>query len=201
MLRQLRKILLLIVILCVIIVSNAQDNKMSLGIGGGGAYTSAKDNDAVKDSGFGVNIYLNGMYNVSANISAGIEYNYRIVVIFPGAGIDLDKKITNITSILAQVKYAFGDGNTKPFVGIMAGLYIINRKSIAVELGFDRKSVFGFAPEVGIQAGSLQFAVSYHLPGKYKSHNFDLSLIPIPVETRYTIVQFNIRKDIGLMDN
>lgn len=199
-----------ILVFCVINLSSAQDKKASLGLGFGGASASAKDLDGIKDSGFGINFYINGMYNINENLSAGIEYNGNAVVI---AGVDpnglqLDFKASSINGILAKGRYSFGSGGAKPYAGLMFGMYKITPGSVTISgttssllLAFESKTTFGFAPEVGIMLGSFQLSTSYHLPGKYKGNVPDGNGGTIAVETTYTVWQFNIGWNIGLMDN
>jgi len=204
------------VFLCVVLLSfvfqysDAQDKKASLGIGFGGASASAKDLDGIKDSGFGVNFYINGMYNINENFSAGLEYNGNAVVIagVDPAGLSLDFKASNINGILAKGRYAFGSGNGRPYAGLMFGVYKITPGSVSVSgsgsplsLAFDSKTSFGFAPEVGVMLKSFQLSTSYHFPGKYKADVPDGSGGTTAVETTYTVWQFNIGWNIGLMDN
>lgn len=188
----------------------AQDKKASIGIGIGGAAASAKGLDGVKDSGFGFNFYLNGMYNLTSNFSAGVEWNGNAVII---AGIDpnglsLDFQATSINGILAKGRYAFGDGGTRFFGGIMLGAYIITPGSVSLsgsssslQIGFDKKTTFGFAPEIGVMMGSFQLATSYHFPGKYKGSVINLSGGTEPIEETYTVWQFNLGWNIGFIDN
>ena len=197
-----KKILLLsMAMLCLTFVSKAQDNKYSIGLGFGGASASAKDEAGDKESGFGFNFYLNGMYNVNANISAGLEYNGNLVVIGSTDITGVSLNVTKINGILAKGRYLFGEGNTRFFGGLMLGIYIIEPGGVTIDLGqssptldlvFEKATVFGFAPEIGVQMGSFQLATSYHLPGKYKS-----DLLGSPVELNYTVWQFNIGWNIG----
>ena len=201
-----KTLLLLSCMIFVLIDVNAQDKKASFGIGFGGASASAKDLDGVRDSGFGFNFYINGMYNIDENLSAGLEYNGNAVVI---AGVDptggsLDFKASSINGILAKGRYAFGSGSARPYGGLMFGLYKITPGSVTisgstspVQLAFEPKRTFGFAPEVGIVFGNFQLATAYHFPGKYKATLSDGT----PIETTYNVWQFNIGWNIGLMDN
>ena len=206
-----KKILLVFICLFSFLIdSYAQDKKASFGIGFGGASASAKDLDGVKDSGFGVNFYINGMYNINENLSAGLEYNGNAVVIagVDPSGLTLDFKASSINGILAKGRYAFGSGGARPFAGLMLGIYKITPGSVTISgstssvlLAFESKTTFGFAPEVGIELGSFQLATSYHLPGKYTGNVPDGNGGTINVETTYSVWQFNIGWNIGLMDN
>jgi hypothetical protein len=189
--------------LCMAFAVNAQDKKASLGIGFGGAAASAKGVDGIKNSGFGLNFFINGMYNVNENISAGLEYNANIVVLGDVAGASVSA--TQINGVLVKGRYFFGSGNARPFAGVMMGIYNIQpgevSGSTSLAILFEKKTVFGFAPEVGVSIGSFQLATSYHLPGKYKGEVVLPSIGTQTFEETYTVWQFNIGWNIGLMDN
>ncbi len=193
-----KKLLILsTLILCVIFATNAQDKKMSIGIGFGGAAASDKDATGIKDSGFGINFYLNVMYNVSPKLSVGLEFNSSGVVIGDLDGATI--KATSINGNLLKAKYFLGDGRVKPFVGLMTGLYGIRPgivdSNTAVALSLNRKMSFGFAPEIGIYLSSFQIATSYHFPGTYKSEIAGIG------DISYNVWQFNIGWNIGLIKN
>jgi len=193
-----KKVLLFtVVMMSVVFASHSQDKKMSIGIGFGGAAASDKDDTGIKDSGFGINFYLNVMYNINANLSVGLEYNGSGVVIGDLDGATL--KATSINGNLLKAKYFFGEGGVKPFVGVMAGLYgirpgIVDANGTAA-LTLQRKMSFGFAPVIGVHLGSFQIATSYHFPGTYKSEIAGIG------DISYNVWQFNIGWNIGLIDN
>ncbi len=196
-----KSVLLVAILLGAVITSNAQANKFSLGLGFGGSSASSKS-DGTSESGFGFNGYLNGMYNISGNLSVGLEYNSNFAVIANNDVVDLDFSATKINGILAKGKYAFGDGGVNPYFGVMAGLYTIAPGSITstgltgVGIVFEKKTSFGFAPEVGIELGAFQLATSYHFVGKYSSEVANTT-----VETTYALWQFNIGWNIGIAKN
>lgn len=201
------KILLLsAAMLCVVFTTSAQEKHATIGIGFGGASVNSKSSNDNKSSGFGFNFYLNGMYNVNENISAGLEYNTSLAVVTDIDLASLDVSVTKLTGILAKGRYKFGSGNAKPFAGLMAGLYLIKPGEITISgssIGFvfEGKTTFGFAPEIGVELGSFQFATSYHFPGKYSSELIDpTDGSSIPIETTYTSWQFNIGWNIGVGD-
>jgi len=181
--------------LCIVFISKAQDKKISIGLGFGGASVSAEQN-GVQGSGVGINYYLNGMYNVTSNISAGLEYNSSgAVVVFDGGNSD-GLKVTGVTGILAKGKYTFGDGGVKPFGGLALGMYTLTPPEVTlngvVQPTGDKKTNIGFAPEVGVQFGSFQIAASYHFPGTSAVNSGEVT---------YKLLQFNIGWNIGLIDN
>ena len=202
----------LIILLCSVMFHyvSAQDHKGSIGLGVGGAAASAKDELGDKDSGFGFNFYINGMYNINENFAAGFEYNGNAVVI---AGTDpqatqIEFKATILNGYLAKARYAFGNSNSRFYAGLMFGLYRIRPGEISItifgipsELVFEPKNTFGFAPEIGVMLGSFQIATSYHFPGKYKADISDGNGGIRAVESTYSMWQFNIGWNIGLVRN
>jgi len=196
-----KSILLVAILLGAVITSNAQANKFSLGLGLGGSSASSKS-EGTSGSGFGFNGYLNGMYNISGNLSVGVEYNSNIVVIVNNDIANLNFSATRINGILAKGKYAFGDGGVNPYVGVMAGLYTLAPGSITgtglagIGIVFEKKTSFGFAPEVGIELGAFQLATSYHFVGKYSSE-----IANTTVDITYALWQFNIGWNIGIAKN
>jgi hypothetical protein len=196
----------IVISICLIFMSvdmNAQDKKTSLGLGFGGASASATGEDGVKESGFGINFYINGMYNINEHISAGLEYNGNAVVIGDVSGASV--KASLINGILVKGRYSFGSGGVRPFAGVMFGMYIIKPGEVSATTGnsilFGRETVFGFAPEVGVSFGSFQLATSYHLPGNYKSEVEIPVIGTVTIDETYTVWQFNIGWNIGIIDN
>jgi hypothetical protein len=183
---------------------DAQDKKATIGLGFGGASASAQGADDVRNSGFGINFYINGMYNLNENISLGLEYNGNTVVI--GDEQDISIKATSINGILPKGRYYFGSGRTRAFAGAMLGLYFIKPgevsfTSAATAIVFERKAVFGFAPEVGVSIGAFQLATSYHFVGNYKSE-LDIPLIgTVQTDETYSVWQFSLGWNIGIASN
>lgn len=187
--------LMTVVFLSIVFIGKAQDKKISIGLGIGGASVSA-DANGIKGSGIGLNFYLNGMYNLTSNLSAGIEYNSSAAVVAID-GLDSDGlKATGITGILAKGKYSIGDGGVRPYAGAMLGMYTLTPPEITingvVQPTGDKKTNFGFAPEIGVQFGGFQIGTSYHFPGKSAENAGDVS---------YKVWQFNIGWNIGLIPN
>lgn len=195
----------LVLILFVVFAGKAQDKRASIGLGFGGASVSSSPAEGEKDSGFGINFYINGMYNINSNISAGIEYNSNLAVVGSLSGAEV--KATRINGILAKGIYLLSEGKTRPYAGAMLGMYSLQPGSVTlggtgVGVVFEKKRSFGFAPEVGIQLGSFQISTSYHVIGKYSSDFVNvLEGSTTTIETNYNIWQFNIGWNIGLVDN
>lgn len=196
----------ILIAICLIFMSvemNAQDKKTSLGLGFGGASASVKGEDGIKESGFGINFFINGMYNINEHISAGLEYNGNVVVIGEVSGTTVQASLIN--AILAKGRYSFGSDGVRPFAGVMFGMYIIKPGEVSTTTGnsilFGRETVFGFAPEVGVSFGSFQLATSYHMPGNYQSEVTKPIIGTVVVDETYTVWQFNLGWNIGIGKN
>ena len=204
-----KKILLLaIAILCILHYSNGQSDKLTIGLGIGAAAAFAKDFDGTKESGFGGNFFINGLYNISEKFSMGLEFNGNASLLFGSGNSAFDIKATVINGILAKMKYSFGGYSVKPFAGLMLGAYIIKPGEVSftfllipVELELERKTTFGFAPEFGIEFGVLQLSTTLHFPGIYKSEIPDGNGGIRSIETKYTVWQFNLGWNLGMGDN
>lgn len=197
--------LTLIITLIIASITYGQEKAGSLGIGLGGASVNEKDMDGLKSSGFGLNFYLNGMYNINEHLSAGLEYNGNAAIINSINLTGAEFSVTSINGLLAKGKYVFGGSGAEPFLGFMFGLYSIrpggikfsvNGSSI-IELNFERKRVFGIAPEFGARFKSFQLSTSFHIPGKYKANVPDGNGGLNYVELQYYVWQFNLGWNIG----
>ncbi|MCK5207227.1 MAG: outer membrane beta-barrel protein [Cyclobacteriaceae bacterium] len=189
-------ILLSSLILMLIFTVKAQENQISLSIGVGGAHLSVKPVNGDKEDGLGVNIYFGVLYNFNKTIGIGLEINSNFAMI--GRFIGADTKVSNINAFLARGKYSFGDSHVIPYLGVLAGLYEIRPGRITFQIpnfvvDLESKITLGFAPEVGIQFGHLQFSTSYHKLGIYKSEFLDpISGNPVSIESNYRMWQYNI---------
>ncbi len=174
----------------------AQENQISLSVGIGGAHLSVKPVNGEKEDGLGVNIYFGVLYNFNKTFGVGLELNSNFAVI--GRFIGVDTKVSNINAFIVRGKYSFGDSDIIPYLGILAGLYEIRPGRLTLHsqnfvVDLESKITVGFAPEVGIQFGHLQFSTSYHKLGIYKSEFLNpISGNPVSIEEKYRIWQFNV---------
>jgi hypothetical protein len=203
-----RKILLsLIVLLFIAFSGNAQEKKMSIGLGIGIGYVSSKNvKYDIKNGGVGFNGHLNYMYNINYNISVGAEVNNLRGILGSANFQNNDNLIINSVDMLnfvAKGKYTFGkerrNSGARFFAGLEVGAYGI-RTSLSIntnegiEFKTDRKYNFGFTPEIGVVFGVFYMAASYDFPGKYKSDDGDF-------ETRYNAIMLNFAWNIGFIKN
>ena len=202
--KNMKKLLLLsILFLGLGFTGNAQEKKMSIGLGFG---ISAVSNNAsfigisspdIKGNGVGFNFFVNYLYNINANISIGMEINGNIAVIaFDDSNEDFE--ITAITGYLPKFRYRFGEEGVRFFIGAMLGFYrIVPGDTTNGGSVYQSKMVFGGAPEIGVQFGrSFLISTSYHFPGKYKNDEFIF-----PIEFSYQFWQFNVGWNINFVDN
>jgi hypothetical protein len=202
-----KKILLsLIVLLFIAFSSNAQEKKMSIGLGFGGGYVTSKQADGEKNSGFGMDFYVNYLYNINYNISVGVEYNYLggFLGSVNSTGQTSDAiEVFDMNKFVAKGVYTFGKdrrNNKGPrfFAGLDLGMYGIKPQlkftldNEDIELALDRKFTFGITPEIGVIFGVFLLSLSYDLPGKYKNND---------IETKYTAIMFNLGWNIGIGKN
>lgn len=174
-----------------------QDKVGSIGFGLGGASVAEVGHDL--GAGFGFNGYLNCLFNINDHISTGIELNGNSAFILGGGTSGLKIETTAINGILAKGKYVFSNNRSAPFIGIMAGIYNIKPGGVEapIDLEFDKKTTFGFAPEFGGHFNSFQLSTSFHFPGKYKTDRPNSNGGTTSFELQYFIWQFNLGWNIG----
>lgn len=195
-------ILLSFLILILSLTVNAQEDKIGLSVGVGGAHLSVNPVNGDKENGLGVNIYFGVLYNFNKTIGVGLELNSNFAVI--GRFIGADTKVSNINAFIARGKCSFGDNHVIPYLGILVGLYEIRPGRITFQIpnfvvDLESKITVGFAPEVGIQFGHLQFSTSYHKLGMYKSEFLDpINGNPVSIESYYRIWQLNVGYTFGV---
>jgi hypothetical protein len=203
-----KKILLsLIVLLFIAFSSNGQEKKMSIGLGFGGGYVTSKQADGEKNSGFGMDFYVNYLYNINYNISVGVEYNALLGLLgsvnAQSGQISDAIEVFDMNKFVAKGVYTFGKdrrNNKGPrfFAGLGLGMYGIKpqfkftKDDGDFELSLDRKYSFGITPEIGVIFGVFLLTLTYDLPGKYKNND---------IETKYSAIMFNVGWNIGIGKN
>lgn len=183
----------------------AQLNVGSIGLGlGGSIVTETGVNDNSASAGFGFNYYLNLMFTVDRHFSAGLELNGNAAILTGVSTTGLKFEATELNGILAKGKYVFEGSTTKPYLGLMAGIYNIKPGSVEitfftnpVNVDFEKRTTFGFAPEFGLQVKSFQIAFSAHFPGSYKLTVPDGQGGTVDLENRYRIWLVNLGWNIG----
>lgn len=207
-----KKLICFTLLIGVLVDSRAQDKKASIGFGIGGAVATAKEHNGSRDSGPGVNFYINGLYNINQKFSVGLEYNGNGSLIFGSSSTVFDIKPTVINGILVKGKYHFEGTVARAYVGINCGVYNITPGEVTfsliffllpvpVAIEFEKLTTFGFAPEFGVEIGAFQLSTSFHLPGKYETEFLDGNGDIRIIETKFAVWQFNLGWNIGIITN
>lgn len=123
---------------------------------------------------YGISASVEPKFFFNPNISVGLRAEGD--VLFGGS---IDGNEGNVTLGVSsraayglKGEYYFGDGNTKPFVGLMLGRY--TQANIGTAVKDDNASVsasavraFGLGPEIGITFGNFRISGMYNfVPGK-----------------------------------
>lgn len=162
------KSLLLICALCATSLSFGQESFFRVDGGLGGAVTVGK----FKAYGLAVSSELKFFFN--EHISAGLHLEGDVLFggRIDGSGDDIKIGMSTRAVYAAKGEYYFGDGNTKPFVGFMAGYYTqaninTNVEGSATGVNLSAVRTFGFSPQVGFAFGNFRLSGFYHfVPGK-----------------------------------
>ncbi|GAB3663557.1 hypothetical protein GCM10028791_38980 [Echinicola sediminis] len=122
----------------------------------------------------GGGLFVEPRYGINDHLHVGLQLGSNIL----GEGESLFNhkeavyRAQAISNLSLTSEYHFGKQETRPFIGLLAGMYrrsdyeivdsddgtIINQQSNAVN--------FGFAPRIGVMAGKFRMNVTYHLTGK-----------------------------------
>lgn len=161
------KKLLLISALIVSSGSFAQENFFRADGSIGGALTFGK----LKS--YGISAGVEPKFFFNPNISVGLRMEGDVLF---GGSIDAEASdvtvgVSSRAAYCLKGEYYLGDGNTKPFFGLMAGMY--TQANIGSAVKDDNASVtasavrtFGFAPELGVTFGNFRISGIYHyVPG------------------------------------
>jgi len=182
----------------------AQEKKMSIGIGFGGGGATNSNTDGDSDIGGSANFYLDFLYNINYNISAGIKSSSSAVWVMHdnySSG-----ELTDMINYFAKVKYAFGSDRKRQkarlFIAADIGTYgirpsiLVSGSDVDLTLSADRQFVFGFSPEVGVQFRVFQMSLAYHFPGEYNS-----TISGDEYTLGYNMWMFNLGWNIGIVPN
>lgn len=162
-----KRLLLLIVAFGCIASLHAQDRFFRMDASIGGAFTTGK----LKS--YGLSAGLEPKFFFNENVSVGLRFEGD--VLFGGSidatGDDVTIGVSSRAANGLKGEYYFGSGNTKPFVGLMAGYY--TQANIGTAVKDDNASVtasavrtFGIGPELGITFGNFRISGIYHfVPG------------------------------------
>lgn len=145
--------------------ANAQENYFKFDNSIGAAMTFGKL------SAFGVSVGAEPKFFFNPNISVGLRFEANVLF---GAKINTSESavkagLSGRYAALLKGEYYFGEGNTKPFVGLMGGYYVqatlgagVDGQGNPVTYAYGGRS-FGGAPEVGVTFGNFRLSAMYHL--------------------------------------
>ena len=122
---------------------------------------------------YGLSVGTEPKYFFNPNLSLGLRLEGDVLFggKIDGDGDDVQVGISSRASYTLKGEYYLGGGNTKPFVGLMAGMY--TQANIGTNVKGDNTAVsasavraFGFAPELGVTFGNFRLSGIYHIvPG------------------------------------
>lgn len=123
---------------------------------------------------YGISAGVEPKYFFNDNISVGLRFEGD--VLFGGSidaqGEDVTVGLSSRAANGLKGEYYLGDGNTKPFVGLMLGYY--TQANIGTAVKGENSNVtasavraFGVGPELGVTFGNFRISGIYHyVPGK-----------------------------------
>ena len=128
-------------------------------------YALPAGSDAIKG---GITFSIEPKYNVTDNIAIGVQLGSTLL-----ASSNSSIGLAALANYSLVGEYYFSDNKVRPFAGLGTGIYApgdieltINGKTSTIPGG---KSMFGFAPRVGLQIGHFRLAAEYNL---VKDSNF-----------------------------
>lgn len=165
------------------------------GIGGGFTLGNLKS--------YGISASVEPKFFFNPNVSVGLRAEADVLFggSINGAKGDVTLGVSSRAAYGLKGEYYFGDGNTKPFVGLMAGMY--TQANIGTAVKDDNASVtasavraFGVGPEIGVTFGNFRISGIYHfVPGKdVVSINTSVGGIEnVEVGRSYVVIQLGFR--------
>ena len=192
------KKLLLLGALCVSSLSFSQSESFFRTDGGlGGAFTAGN----FKAYGIAVStepkFFFNDNISVGVHLEGDVLFGGRVL----GSEDEVSVGLSTRVAYLAKGEYYFGQGNTKPFVGLMAGMYTqanigtaTNDNGAGVTMSAVR--TFGFAPQVGFAFGNFRLSGIYHFVPQKTLVEMNTSVggvESIEVSNSYFVIQMGFR--------
>ena len=191
---MIKRLLLPFLFLSIFYSSHAQDNKLTLGFGLGASMLFEEipllliDVEATVYLGIFTNGYA--LYNFNEKFSAGLELNINVPV-----GMSINNNLIRLfylNGYLAKLKYKFGGGVNRFFLGFMTGL----NRSVYYYNSFGSSGVnkytdlsFALIAEIGVQFKRFQVFTSFH----YTTNDFAYGF-----EVEYMILQMGVGWNFGV---
>lgn len=122
------------------------------------------------DDNVGIVMGIEPSYRLSDRVALGLQGQWAILG--KGLGDEDNVDATTVGSLTGNVKYYFGNGAIRPFIGFGLGNYALgeveirdNQAGDQVELG----NAFGFYPRVGLEVWHFNVTADYNFVGKSKN--------------------------------
>lgn len=160
-----RKYIYVFLLFIATVIVNAQEKRLTIGMGTGLSFAQSDFKEWSKE---GNCFYIDVLYNLNDNISAGLEGN--LTRFSPsGSGDNEDK--SKIDGVLLKGQYSFWFKNIKPYGAVMAGLY---NNTFSYPTGYDGdtwaesiySSSFGGGFMIGFNYKIINLNVSYYNLGR-----------------------------------
>lgn len=132
----------------------------------------------------GGGFFVEPRYGINDNFNIGLQLGSNIL----GEGESLFNhqeatyRAQAISNLSLTGEYLFGKENTRPFVGIMAGMYrrsdyeIVDSDDGTIFNKEGNEVNFGFAPRIGVLTGKFRMNVTYHVTGQNISNFISIGL-------------------------
>jgi hypothetical protein len=139
----------------------SQDRFIKTDVSIGSAFTTGK----LKSYGISAGVEPKFFFNPHVSLGLRFEGDVLFGGKISGASSDVDVQMSSRAATLLKGEYYLGEGDTRLFVGLMAGMYtqanIGAGSSGSASVGASRN--FGFAPELGVTFGNFRLSGMYHI--------------------------------------
>ena len=129
----------------------------------GSAFTIGNLKSYGISTGYEPKLFFNENISVGLRAEGAVMFGGKIA----GESEDIKVQMSSRAAYLLKGEYYIGGGDTKPFVGLMAGYYtqanIGAGGNGSASIGASRN--FGFAPEIGVTFGNFRISGMYHIVG------------------------------------
>ncbi|WP_215225185.1 hypothetical protein [Echinicola shivajiensis] len=122
----------------------------------------------------GGGLYVEPRYGINDHLQVGLQLASNIL----GEGESLFNhkeaifRAQAISNLSVSSEYQFGQNETRPFIGVLAGMYrrsnyeIVDSADGTIITRYNDKVNFGLAPRAGVIAGKFRLNATYHFTGK-----------------------------------
>ncbi|WP_044203905.1 hypothetical protein [Flammeovirga sp. OC4] len=198
-----KRLLFIIIFLCINNFLLAQNEKFTFGIGTGLEVYTGKIDD-ISIGGVGISLNINFYYNHTSHWSFGFERNGSMSMQFLARKHEDDYLVylpfdaivlSNVVDYTLKAKYYIGKSKVRPHIGLGIGYY--RTKSAlrsdddmgpSIEVPLKRYEAIGFSPELGVNFGLFQLAfISDIIPGTVIDHNDESYLFNLSVRAIFNI--------------